>query len=385
MVEPPFGRAVPRLRVKRVAVIGAGWAGAAAARELHDRGVAVEVFEAADVVGGHSRAERLNGVLYEPNGPHVFHTSNARVADFVHRFGLVRPYAHRPLTMVRIDGEPRYFSWPLQLAELGTLPQWDRIRMELAGRPSVPATSDFEAYCVSLMGETLYHLFVYHYTVKQWGVAPRALAAEMAARRVHLRDNGDRRLHHDAWEHFPSDGVNPVVEAVLHDIPVHRGVEVHLADLGGGAYRAFDAAVVTAPLDAFAGEATPLPWRGIRVQARYRSTDELDTTVTRAYTVNQPDPDVPFTRTVETKHASGQRIRGTVVCEEYPGHPAKHYPVPTASHEHERRNRALQALVRRESPLPVAFCGRLANYVYINQDEAILQGLLTADELLGPE
>jgi UDP-galactopyranose mutase len=33
--------------------------------------------------------------------------------------------------------------------------------------------------------------------------------------------------------------------------------------------------------------------------------------------------------------------------------------------------------------VPVAFCGRLANYQYINQDEAILQGLRTADELLG--
>jgi UDP-galactopyranose mutase len=130
------------------------------------------------------------------------------------------------------------------------------------------------------------------------------------------------------------------------------------------------------------GETTPLPWRGIRVHARYCETDAARGTVTRAYTVNQPDPAVAFTRTVETKHASGQEIRGTVVCEEYPGHPAKHYPVPTADHVHERRNRELQARIRRESPVPVAFCGRLANYQYINQDEAILQGLRVADELL---
>ena len=371
------------MRVKRVAVVGAGWSGAAAARRLHDGGVAVEVFEATAVVGGHSRAERLRGVLYEPNGPHVFHTSEARVAEFVHRFGPVRPYAHRPLTLVRVDGEPRHFSWPLQLGELSTLPQWPRIRAELAARPPVPATSNFETYCVSLMGETLYRLFVYHYTVKQWGVPPRTLAAEIGARRVHLREDGDGRLYRDVWECFWPDGANPVVEAVLDGIPVHLGVEVCLGDLGAAPFRGFDAAVVTAPLDAFAGETTALPWRGIRVEARYCDTDEPDGTVTRAYSVNQPDPDVPFTRTVETKHASGQRIRGTVVCEEYPGHPAKHYPVPTSDHEHERRNRALQARVRREASMPVAFCGRLANYVYINQDEAILQGLLVGDDLLG--
>ncbi len=368
---------------RRVAVVGAGWSGVAAARRLHDLGVAVEVFEAADTAGGHSRAERLRGVLYEPNGPHVFHTSDPRVADFVHRFGLVRPYAHRPLTLVRVDGELRHFSWPLQLEELRSLPEWTRIRTELATRPAVPATSDFEAYCVSLLGETLYRLFVYHYTVKQWGVAPRTLGAEMAVRRIHLRDDGDRRLHRETWEYFSPEGVNPVVEAALRDIPLHLGVEVSLADLGAAPFRAFDAAVVTAPLDAFSGAATALPWRGIRVEARYCETETPDATVTRGYAVNRPDPDVPFTRTVETKHASGQRIRGTVVCEEYPGHPAKHYPVPTKDHEHERRNRALQALIRRESPVPVVFCGRLANYVYINQDEAILQGLRAADELAG--
>jgi UDP-galactopyranose mutase len=371
--------------LKRVAVIGAGWSGAAAARQLHDRGVAVEVFEAADVVGGHSRAERIHGVLYEPNGPHVFHTSEPRVAAFVRRFGVARSYEHRPLTLVRIDGEPRYFSWPLQLPELMTLPQWSRIRAELAGRPAACDTSDFEAYCVSLVGETLYRLFIYHYTVKQWGVAPRTLSAEIAARRVQLRDDGDRRLHRDRWEYFWPEGANPVIEAMLRDIPLHLNVEVRLADLGDAAYRRFDAAVVTASLDAFTDQATPLPWRGIRVLARYCDTEEPGGTVTRAYVVNQPDPDVPFTRTVETKHASGQRIRGTVLCEEHPGHPAKHYPVPTADHEHEHRNRALQAFVRSESPIPVVFCGRLANYVYINQDEAILQGLRAVDDLIGPE
>ena len=32
--------------------------------------------------------------------------------------------------------------------------------------------------------------------------------------------------------------------------------------------------------------------------------------------------------------------------------------------------------------LPVYFCGRLANYQYINQDEAILQGFNTARVIL---
>jgi UDP-galactopyranose mutase len=368
--------------VDRVAVVGAGWSGAAAARRLLDLGAHVEVFEAAGVVGGHSRSERLQGVVYEPNGPHIFHTSSQRVADFVSHFGLTRTYEHRPLTELRVDGRPRYFSWPLQLQELETLPQWDQIRRELANRPAVPSTADFESYCVSLMGETLYRLFVYHYTVKQWEVEPRTLSAQIATQRIQLRTNGERGLFRDRWQFFPPEGMNPVIEAVLHGIPVHFRAAIHLDDLGGPLGRGYDGIVCTAPLDGFVPDAAPLPWRGIRVHARHHDTDGPSGTMTPSYVINQPDPDVPFTRFVETKHATGQAIRGTVVCEEYPGDPAKHYPVPTADHRHERSNDALKAHIRRHSPMPVVFCGRLANYQYINQDEAILQGMRAAEDLL---
>jgi UDP-galactopyranose mutase len=365
-----------------VAVIGAGWSGAAAARELHDHGARVEVFEALGVVGGHARAERDNGVVYEPQGPHIFHTSDSRANAFVNRFGLSRPFCFQPLTRIDVDGEPRHLSWPLQVADLATLPWWERIRRELAARPPRPSMENFESYCISTLGETVYRLFIYHYTRKHWGLEPRLLSAEMAARRVHLRTNGDRRLFQDRWEYLHPEGANAVIEAALAGIPVHLHSEVGIGDLESALRQSFDHVVCTAPLDRFLGQEEELPWRGIEVKARYVETDTLDGTVTRAYMINQPDPGVPFTRTVETKHATGQRIRGTVVCEEYPGSPARHYPVPTFDSRHERQNERLKRLIAQHSPIPVSFCGRLANYQYINQDEAILQGLRVADELL---
>lgn len=366
----------------RVAVIGAGWSGASAARTLADHGVEVEVFEALDVVGGHSRCERLNGVVYEPHGPHIFHTSVAAVAEFVHRFGLARPYTFEPLTQITVDGEEQYFSWPLQVQELARLPQWDKIQRELADRSARPCFDDFEAYCVSTMGRTVYELFIYHYTVKQWAVEPRSLSAAMASQRVHLRTNGDRRLFEDRWVFFGAEGVNPVIDAVLAGLPVHLGAEIRLRDLADVVHRGFDRVICTAALDGFVDDGPALPWRGVEVRPRFAETESVDGTLTPAYMINRPEPEVPYTRTVETKHASGQAIEGTVVCEEYPGHPAKHYPVPTADGRHERRNEELKATIAEQAPLPVHFCGRLANYQYINQDEAILQGMDVAHEIL---
>lgn len=370
----------------KVLVIGAGWSGAVVARELHDAGVDVHVVERAEVVGGHSRAEVLNGVVYEPNGAHIFHTSNQRVAEYVQRFGMVRPYEHRVLTEVYLrddDEEPHLLSWPPQVAELRELPDWPLIEAELAGLPASPAGDDFETWVVSLMGRRLYGLFIEGYTRKQWGCEPSELSSRFAPKRVDLRDDGYTRLFRDTWEFFPSDGANDVIEAILGPVPVTCGVEVGVDDVAD-VVGPVDAVVVTAPLDDFLGRPGELAWRGIRMVSRYLPTDAPDGTVTPAYVVNRPSARVPYTRTVETKHASGQRIGGTVVSEEHPGAPARHYPVATVDGRGEARNLELQQEVReRLSNLRVHFCGRLSTYTYIDQDQAIDRAFTCVEGILG--
>ena len=367
-----------------VLVIGAGWSGAVLARELRDGGLSVHVVEREPVVGGHARAETLNGVVYEPNGAHIFHTSDARVAAYVERFGLRRPYEHRVLTEVFLrddDEEPWLLSWPPQVDELRQLPDWPAIERELSELPSTPAGDDFETWTVSLMGRRLYELFVEGYTRKQWGCEPSELSSRFAPRRVDLRTDGDTRLFRDACELFAPEGVNSVIESILATVPTTCGVEVGVDD-------AFDvvgrprAVVVTSALDDFLGRPGTLAWRGIHMRSTYVPTDAEDGTVTPAYVVNRPSMRVPHTRTVETKHASGQRILGTVVSEEHPGAPARHYPVPTPDGRHERTNVALQDEVRaRLDGVPTFFCGRLSTYTYIDQDQAIARALALAPEV----
>ena len=211
-----------------VLVVGAGWSGAVVARQLHDAGIPVHVFEQSPVVGGHARCEVLNGVVYEPNGAHIFHTSNEVVARYVERFGMTRRYEHRVKTEVFLrddDDEAVLLSWPPQVAELRELPDWPRIERELAELPEHPAGDDFETWVVSLMGRHLYELFIEGYTRKQWGCEPSELSSRFAPKRVDLRDDGYTRLFRDAWELFPEAGVNSVIEAVLSPVPTTCGVD----------------------------------------------------------------------------------------------------------------------------------------------------------------
>ena len=357
-----------------VLVVGAGWSGAVVARCLGDAGVPVEVLEQAQVVGGHARCEILNGVVYEPNGAHIFHTSNPAVARYVERFGMTRPYEHLEVAEVDLDPDderPVMLSWPPLVDELRALPLWPVIESQLAALPAQPHGDDFETWVVSLMGRRLYELFIEHYTRKQWGCEPSELSSRFAPKRVDIRSDGSTRLFRDTWEYFPPGGASGVIEAILGPVPVTCGVSVGVDDLAGMTPRP-TAVVVTAPLDDLLGRPAELEWRGIHMVSRYQPTDDLRGTRTAAYVVNHPSPRVPYTRTVETKHATGQEVLGTVVSEEHPGAPARHYPVPTRDRRNERRNEALQAeITARLAPVPVYFCGRLSTYTYINQDQAI--------------
>ena len=358
-----------------VAIVGAGWSGATVARSLADRGMRTEVLERSPHVGGHARSEQLNGLWFEPNGPHIFHTSNRAVMEYVTRLGVVRPYEHRVLTEVFPDGDdgaPRLLSWPPQIDELRSLPAWRQIERELAVRPAAPHGDDFETWVTSLMGPTLYEMFVCGYTEKQWGVAASELSSAVAPRRVDLRSDGNTRLFRDTWEFFPPTGYQDAIAASLAGVAVTLGCEVTADDLDNLA-RDHDAVVLTGPLDDFLGRPGELAWRGIRTEAVFHDTDADDGTVTAAYCINRPSPTVPYTRTIETKHATGQRVRGTVVGHEYPGAPARHYPVPTRDRRHEATNAALKREIADHTAVPVFFCGRLADYTYIDQDAAIEQ------------
>ena len=364
-------------------MVGAGWAGATAARTLTDLGLPVEVFEAAPVVGGHSRVEVLDGIVHEPTGPHIFHTSDEEVARLVTRFGMDRPFEHRVLTEVfehEDDEVGRLCSWPLQLDELRQLRCWPQVRDELDRLPARPSGESFEQHVISLMGETLYRLFIEGYTRKQWGVEPCTLSADLAPRRVELRSDGRRGLFRDRWEWFPAQGVNGIIEAMLDGISVTCGQALHLDDLHD-ADRRWSAVVITAPCDVFAA-AEPLPWRGIRMRSRVEPTDDPGGTVTPAYQVNRPSMRWDCTRTIETKHASGQQVLGTVVGEEHPEDGRRHYPVPSLDGAGTRRNAELQDQIVAATPVPVAFCGRLAQYRYLDQDQAIRSALDTTRALV---
>lgn len=360
--------------MKTCVIIGAGITGAAAAWHLNQHpGWQVTVHEAQPWAGGQLRAAFHQGVPYEPHGPHIFHTASKEAYDLVAAHCALNTYRHRACTVA--GPRQHHLTWPLQIGELEKLPEWPQISKELANRPAFPDRANFETYAIGIMGPTLYEWCCYGYTVKQWGMEPHLLASSFAPKRLDLRTDGNRAMFRDPYQGWCEGGWHTLVESLLKGVDVQLGSPFTLATLPPA-----DAYIVTAPLDDFLG-AEPLPWRG--VTTRFECLAGTSGNTLPAPVVNQPSLDVPWTRMVETRQMSIAAPRhGTIIGYEYPGAPARHYPVDDVAGVNRARHRELAARLHREVP-NVILAGRLAGYVYIDIDQAIIQGLHAARKITG--
>lgn len=366
-------------------VVGGGLTGCTIAHCLALAGVQTVVVERQDAAGGLVRSEHLQGVLYEPHGSHIFHTDDAEVWELANQMTPFRPYRHR--VDIFVDGA--IYNWPILLSDLKSQSKSEEIFAELESRRDVDpkarsAASDFEQWCLDLMGPTLYERYIRPYTEKQWGRPPRELSAQWAPSRVSVRWDDDPYLFHDEFQGWPAgpNGYADLIDGLLDDgaIELRTGVDVtlqnvarHAEDVGA------DALVLTCPLDAFAGECFGrLEWRGIAVRSVHIPHLEH---AQGAMVVNYPALEFPFIRIHETKHASGQQCEGTVLGFEFTGAPARHYPVETERNTSlNRRYKAhIGEVLGHERTY---FAGRLANYVYIDMDDCMRQAMDVAGEML---
>ncbi|MDB4247437.1 NAD(P)-binding protein [Acidimicrobiia bacterium] len=367
------------MKTKKVLIIGAGWAGATAANILKKNNIEVLVVEKDNEVGGHSRSGLINDVIWEPYGAHIFHTNNERVAEFVNKYGLNSNFEHKVITKLMIDGEYRSFSWPPQIEELKTLKQWKNIQSELSNLPSEAVGDTFIDFVISMMGKTLYELFIEGYSIKQWGDELEGLSSRFAPRRIELRSDGYKRLFRDKYEYFPIHGVTPIIQNILEETEIIFSKEINITNIYDISTD-FDYILLTCPLDSFLQKNT-LNWKGIELKPKFIETN-LESTISDAYVVNYPGLEVPFTRTIETKHATKQKVNGTILAEEYPGTNDRHYPIPTPENIYENENEKLKKEIIETLDYKVIFAGRLANYKYINQDQAILEGFEAAEAII---
>lgn len=375
-------------------VIGAGFAGAVCARELAERGgKRVLVLERREHIGGNAY-DCLDqaGILIHQYGPHIFHTNDRRVYDYLSRFTQWLDYQHRVVANVYGQLMPVPFNLrSLEVAFGERAPELERKLLAAYG-PERKVTilelrENTDPELREVADYVYEHVFV-HYTMKQWGQTPEQIDPNTTAR-VPVFLSRDDRYFQDSWQGMPAQGYTPIFERMLDhpNITVVTGTDARdRLELGRGTLRLdgedFSGPVVyTGAVDElFSFQMGRLPYRGLKFQFETHDTEFFQTHGTVNYTVDRP-----YTRITEFKHMTGQVKKDCTTT-------VKEYSYAYTGAEGETPYYAIinpdnNALYQKYKALADSYdnlhlLGRLAEYKYYNMDAIVAQALALADKLV---
>jgi UDP-galactopyranose mutase len=363
----------------RYCIVGAGFSGAVIGRRLAEGGHEVLIIDERGSVAGncHTARDASTGVMVHVYGPHIFHTADERVWNYVQQFGEWIPYRHRVQAMV---GD-RVFSLPVNLM---TINQFFGKTMSPAearafvAQKTTPTENpkNFEEQGLNLVGRELYEAFFRGYTRKQWGVEPTNLPASIL-KRLPLRFNYDDSYFAHPYQAMPKDGYTAVVAKIL-DLP---GIELRLGTRFEELNESFAHVIYSGPIDRYFDYAEG--------RLGYRTLDferfEADGDYQGSAVINYCDEDVRFTRITEHKHFApweAESHERTVCYREFsrfcePGD-VPYYPIRQVDEE-----AMLRRYVERANATDgVSFVGRLGSYRYLDMDVTIGEALAAADRML---
>lgn len=369
-------------KVKKIAVAGAGFSGAVIGYQLANAGYKVDLFDTRNHIGGncHSKRDPETDVMVHQYGPHIFHTDDDRVWDFVMRFDEFMPYIHR----VKATTGGRVYSLPINLLTINQFFKMalspkaakELIKKKSAAHINHPQT--FEDQALKLIGSELYEAFFKGYTMKQWGVSPDELPAGIF-KRLPLRFNYDDNYYSDKFQGMPKNGYSHIINQLLD----HSNITVYLNQTYKSQYNAdYGHVFYSGPLDEyFSCTYGRLGYRTLDFDESLSEGDHQGCAV-----MNYCEYDVPYTRICEHKHfAPWERHEKTIYSREFSRYceagDIPYYPIRLAKDQELLERYVSKA----NSENRVTFAGRLGTYRYLDMDVTIKEALAVADEFIHAE
>lgn len=370
------------MKNKKIYIVGAGLSGATIARLLAEQGAEVSIFEQRDHVAGNCYDARCphTRVREHRYGPHIFHTNDEDVWQFVQRFARFMPYQHRVFT----TSQGQVWNLPVNLHTLNqfraTAMTPNEARKWLASMTiSTPGGAEnLQQHAHELMGAPLYETFFRDYTEKQWGCPATQLPASVLKRLPFRFDYTDGYFD-SRFQGMPEDGYTAMVQSMLQhpnilvqtDLTVTAEMARELMKKGHVFW--------SGPLDAwFNHDAGRLRWRTLDFVREAAKADAQGCAV-----MNYADKSVPWTRITDHARLSPwEQHQQTLLVREIPREAKEndipYYPLRMADDE-----RLLTHYRERASALNgVTFIGRLGTYRYMDMDVTLRQAMSIAKHFM---
>lgn len=335
-----------------VIVIGAGFAGTTIARQFADAGHQVFVYDVRQHIAGNAfDTVHPCGIRYHAYGPHLFHTNNKRVWDYLNAFGQWVPYQHRVKALL-LDGT------------FVTLPV-NRETKEIVGEENIIET------------------FYRPYSEKMWGMKLEDIDPTILARVKVRDDDNEFYFPDDEYQGLPVDGYTRLIENMLDhpNIKVSLGVYMRPETIPSDTL-VFNSSAIDEWYDYKYGE---LPYRSIAFEHYTSPCYGLRyPTATTNYTHTGP-----VTRVTEWKHLPHHNTIEnnpvTLLTYEIPccykeNRYERYYPVKDPDGKNREIYQRYKALADEDPNMH--FIGRCGSYVYMDMHQAVNQALNISERFL---
>lgn len=362
---------------KHILIIGAGPVGCTISQVLSNKGFKIDLIDSRNHVAGNCYDFKNKfGVLVHKYGPHYFRTNNIKILKYLSKFTRWIPGKY----IVNSYVDKQYYDFPINLNTINKFFKKNfstndakKFIKKISKKTSKKV--NFETYLISKLGLQLYKKFYKNYTIKQWGVKPSLINASVA-KRIPIKFDTNQEYITEKYKFMPKAGFTKMFEKMLSNknisIKLNKKYKFSENDL-----KKYNYIVYTGPIDAFFNfNLGKLGWRSLK----FNFTSYKKKYYQHCLQINYPN-NYKFTRIVEYKYVTQQKLKYTTVSREYPkmtGDP--YYPTST-----EKDKKILKLYVKAKNKLEkrgIYFAGRLAGYKYINTDQAVEIGLFTAKKIL---
>ena len=368
--------------MKEILIVGAGLSGSVIARTLAEQGYQITILEKRSTVAGncHSERDSETNIMVHKYGPHIFHTDDREVWEYITHFGTMMPYINR----VKATTNQEVFSLPINLHTINQFfrktlsPNEARTFIKEQADNEISTPTTFEEQALKFLGEPLYLAFFKGYTKKQWGLSPAQLPASIL-KRLPVRFTYDDNYFSHKYQGVPEEGYTKIIENILS----HENITLHLnSEYTAEKCHEYDHTFFSGTLDSFFNyEFGRLAYRTLKFEEFKYNGDFQGCAV-----MNYCEEDVPYTRITEHKFFSPWETHdNSIYYKEYSKECGKtdepYYPIRltgenTLLKQYENRANAQNS---------VSFIGRLGTYRYLDMDVTIREALDTAKEFLRNE
>ena len=354
----------------KILIVGAGLSGATLAASLSPDND-VTVIDEKDYIGGMCKDEIVEGEDYlfhkHSLGPHIFHTNNEKVIQFINMYEDWEPYHHT----VKTTAKGTVYSMPINLHTINQLygtcftPSGAKKHIESL-QEHLQQEKNMECFLLRNVGREIYELFFEGYTKKQWDIHPRNISEDVI-KRIPIRFNYDDNYFNHSFVALPKHGYTKFIENLLEGSKVILNCKFDKEIIDK-----YDYVFYTGCIDEF--------YDNVFGKLSYRTCHFEESELIELEeglgcpVMNYADRDIPQTRKADYFYLTPKSAREgnkTIIVTETPANCDENdipfYPT--------RTNKDIEVFEKyKELSLKekkISFVGRLANYRYMDMDMVI--------------